>query len=93
VLSLGPFARVGDDGFGVEPGVGGALFWGTRSYNHHAGYIMAAGLSVGYRHVIGDSGETAMTFAAQIDLVAMGLPFVMLAQALRGPSHDARPIE
>ena len=93
VLSAGPFARIGDDDFGLEPGLGAALFWGSRSYNFHGGYIMAAGLSVGYQHVLGDSNESAIFVAAQIDLVVLGLPIIALVNLMRGPSPDAAPLE
>ena len=93
VTSLGPFARLGDDDFGLEPGLSAALFWGTRSYNFHSGYNMAAGLSIGFRQVLGGSNETAMLFAAQIDLMAIGLPILALIQLMRGPSSEAAPVQ
>ncbi len=93
VAAAGPFARVGDDGFGFEPGLAGSLFWGTRSYNFHANYVMAAGLLVGYRHVFGDSGESALLIAAQLDLAVLALPVVLLINWARGPTDEAAPIE
>ncbi len=38
VLSAGAYGRKGPEGFGVEPGVAGELFWGARSYNFHSRY-------------------------------------------------------
>lgn len=93
VASLGPCARIGDDDFGLEPCISSSLFWGTRSYNFHSGYSMAAGLNVGFRHAFGESGESALLIAAQIDLVVLGLPFVALLQLMRGPSADAAPLD
>jgi hypothetical protein len=91
VVSVGPFGRYGTDKL-AEPGVAGAIFWGTRSYNYSAGYVMAAGLSVGYRQAFGESKESVLLVAAQLDLAAMGLPIVLLINALRGPTAAAKPI-
>ncbi len=93
VLSVGGFARVGDDAFGVEPGVSGSLFWGSRSYNFHANYVMAMGLSVGYRATFGDSRESSLLVAAQLDLALLGIPFIALINVIRGPTADAQPLE
>jgi hypothetical protein len=93
VASVGAFGRYGDDDFGVEPGISGTIFWGSRSYNFHHNYVMAAGLLVGYRYAFGESKESVFTIAAQIDLALLGLPFVALAGAIRGPSSEAAPIE
>ena len=93
VASLGPFARVGDDDHGFEPGLSAALFWGSRSYNFHQSYVMAAGLLVGYRHVFGDSGESALLVAAQVDLAILALPVVLLVNWAAGPSDEAGPVE
>lgn len=89
VASLGGYARYGDDEYGAEPGIAGAIFWGSRSYNFHAGYVMAAGLSVGYRYSFGESHETALLVAAQLDLAILGLPLVLLINAARGGKADA----
>jgi hypothetical protein len=93
ILSAGAFGRIGDDDFGLEPGVSGSLFWGTRSYNFHANYVLSAGILAGYRHSFGDSKETTLLIAAQVDLAIIALPFIMLADTIRGPSADAAPIE
>ncbi len=93
VASAGAFGRYGRDGFGVEPGVTGALFWGTRSFNYTANYVMAAGLLVGFRQSLGESKESALLIAAQLDLAAMGLPIVALVNLIRGPTAAARPLE
>ena len=53
---------------------------------------MAAGLSVGYRYSFGRSKQSVFLVAAQLDLAVIGLPFVMLADAIRGVSDDAKPI-
>ncbi len=92
VASVGAYGRVGDDDFGVEPGFSGALFWGTRSYNFHANYVMAAGLLVGYRRSFGQADESALLIAAQLDLAVLGLPLVALINLLRGPTDEAAPL-
>lgn len=92
VASLGAFGRIGDDDFGLEPGLAAGLFWGSRSYNFHGDYIMAAGLSVGFRQVLGESRESTLLVAAHIDLLALGIPFVLLINALRGPTAEAEPL-
>jgi len=93
VASAGLFGRVGDDEWGLEPGVTGGLFWGTRSYNFHSGYGMAGGVTLGYRYCFGESQETALLLAVHADLAFIGLPFVMLFDLMRGPSSEAAPIE
>jgi len=93
VASVGPYARYGDDDFGLEPGIATALFWGSRSYNFHENYIMAVGLSVGYRASFGASKESALLITAQLDLALLGLPLVALAGWIAGPSDEAAMIE
>lgn len=93
VASAGAFGRYGDDSFGVEPGVSGALFWGTRSYNFHANYVMAAGLLINYRATFGESKESLLLIGAQLDAAVIGLPFVMLVNLMRGPTGAAGPVD
>lgn len=93
VASVGPYARYGDDPFGLEPGIAAALFWGSRSYNFHDNYIMAVGLSVGYRASFGESKASALLVNAHVDLALLGLPFVALVGAIAGPSEEAATID
>lgn len=93
VVSGGAYARRGDDRFGFEPGVTGQLFWGSRSYNFHSNYVMAAGLVGQLRVGLGDSRETSVVIAAHLDLAALSLPFVFLFEAARGGSHDTDPVK
>jgi hypothetical protein len=93
VLSAGGHARFADDDLGIAPGVGGAIFWGSRSFNHHESYVLAAGLLVDVRHSFGAPGETMLTFSAQIDTTIIALPFIALGQWMAGPTAEARPIE
>lgn len=92
VLSLGSFGRLGDDQLGLEPGLAGALFWGSRSFNFHEGYVMAGGLLLGFRQSLGESQETALLITAQIDVLLLATPVVMLLDLLRGPSPEAQAI-
>jgi hypothetical protein len=93
VLSGGAYGRLGDDSFGVEPGVTGQIFWGSRSYNFHSNYVMAVGLAGQLRVGLGESRETSIVIAAHIDLAAFSLPFVFLVEAARGGSHDTDPVK
>lgn len=93
VFSVGAYGRKGDDVFGVEPGLSGQLFWGTRSYNFHANYVLAAGLIAQMRYGLGESKETSIVVGAQLDLAAMSLPVQLLINAIRGGSHDTDPVE
>ena len=77
----------------VRPGIAGSLFWGSRSYNFHANYVLAAGLLVGYRHSFGESKESALLVAAQLDLALLALPVILLVDMARGPSEEAAPLE
>lgn len=90
VVSAGAYGRGSDDGF--EPGVATSLFWGTRSYNFHGSYGMAAGLLAQLRYGLGDSKETAIVVGAQLDLVAMTLPIQFLINAARGGSSETAPV-
>lgn len=90
VVSAGGYGRGSDDGF--EPGLAASLFWGTRSYNFHGSYGMAAGLLAQLRYGLGDSKETAVIVGAQLDLVAMTLPIQFLINAARGGSPETAPV-
>jgi hypothetical protein len=92
VVSGGAYARKGDDRFGLTPGVAATLFWGSRSYNFHSPYVLAAGLLGEFRYGLGPNRETSIVLGAQIDLEVLALPFVFLASAARGHSHEADPI-
>jgi hypothetical protein len=92
VVSGGAYARKGDDRFGLTPGIATSIFWGSRSYNFHSPYVLAAGLLGEFRYGLGPNHETSIVVGAQIDLEAFALPFVFLAAAMRGHSHEADPI-
>jgi hypothetical protein len=92
VLSAGMYGRQGNEGFGLEPGAAGALFWGTRSYNYHGGYGMAAGLLLEGRWGLGSSRETSIVIGAQLDLYVLSLPVVLLINAVQGGSSETAPV-
>jgi hypothetical protein len=92
LVSAGLAGRIGDDGLGFEPGVSAEVFWGTRSYNYHASYVMSAGLLVGFRQSLGPSREAALLVAAHLDLAVLGLPLAALVNWLRGPTGAAGPV-
>jgi hypothetical protein len=80
VLSAGAFARAFDGA--VKPGMQTQLFFGTRSYNYHADYVIAAGLVAGVDYSLSDGNESVFVLAAQIDGLLLALPFIILGQAL-----------
>jgi hypothetical protein len=101
VISVGGYGRYGATAYPVpstgtayrlEPGVAASIFWGSRSYNFHANYVMSAGLLAQLRYGLGPSGETSIIVGAQLDLVAISLPFQMLYWAIRGGSRETAPV-
>jgi hypothetical protein len=92
VLSAGAYGRQAAGGFGLEPGLAGELFFGSRSYNFHANYVMTAGLIGQMRYGLGPSKETSIIMAAQVDFAILTLPFVFLINAARGGSHETDPL-
>ena len=88
VLSAGPYGRIGKGGCGVEPGVAGAVFWGSRSYNFSANYAMSLGVFTQIRAGFGPSKETTLILGAQMDLAFLSLPIVFLVDAIRGGSKE-----
>jgi hypothetical protein len=92
VVSFGAYGRKGPEPFPVEPGLAGAVFFGSRSYNFHANYVMAAGIIGQMRYGLGPSKETSIIVGAQIDLVILSLPVLFLINAARGGSRDTDPV-
>jgi hypothetical protein len=92
VASVGAFGRKGNDGLPVSFGVATDLFWGTRSYNFHASYVLTAGLYAQLRYDLGDPKETALLLGARVDSAMIALPFLFLVNVVRGGSHDTDPV-
>lgn len=81
VVSGGAYGRHAE--LGWEPGISASVFWGSRSYNYHASYGLAAGVMLQGRYGLGDSRETALILAGQVDLALIGLPFLLAYEAIR----------
>jgi len=86
VFSAGGYARKSE--LGWEPGIEGYVFFGSRSFNFHSSYGIAAGLVGGLQFGLGDSRESAIVIALQIDGQILLLPFVAAYQLVRGPAYD-----
>jgi hypothetical protein len=89
VVSAGGYGRIAD---GLEPGLAGTFFWGTRSFNYHSNYVMTGGLLAQLRYGLGETEETAIVIGAQVDAVILSLPFLFLANAIAGGSDDTAPV-
>lgn len=81
VLSAGGHARYSVDGW--EPGVHGALFVGSRSYNHSSAYGVAVGGFVQGRYAFGDARQGDVLIGLYVDSAILVLPFVLLINAFR----------
>lgn len=101
VVSAGAYGRQGSESYGIqpvtgsyglEPGLAGGLFFGSRSYNFHAPYVMTAGLIAQMRYGLGPSRETSIVLGAQVDFAILSLPFVFLINAVRGGSSETDPV-
>ena len=83
VLSAGGFVRNGD-GRSWAPGVVGGAWVGSRSFNFHAWYGMAAGLFVQTRWVPESPSNVAALAGVQVDLEMLALPWIFLFDAIKG---------
>jgi hypothetical protein len=100
VLSVGAYGRhaaappgaLATGGFGLEPGLAGEVFFGSRSFNFHAPYVMTAGFIGQMRYGLGASKETSIILGAQVDFAILTLPFVFLINAARGGSSETAPV-
>ena len=88
VVSAGPYGRLGKGGYGIEPGIATSLFWGSRSYNFNANYVMTFGLLGQFRAGFGPSKETTIIVALQVDLAFLSLPIVYIVEAAKGGSRE-----
>jgi hypothetical protein len=83
VLSGGAFARDPLGGATWRPGVEGSAFVGSRSFNYHSWYGLAAGLFAQTRWVPGPTPVVDVILGAQIDTELLVLPWWLLWQALK----------
>jgi hypothetical protein len=86
VFSGGGYARKSEIGW--EPGLEGYVFFGTRSYNFHSSYGLAAGLIGGLHFGLGESRESAIVIALQLDGQILLLPFVAAYELVSGPAYE-----
>jgi hypothetical protein len=101
VLSAGGYLRVpwrsepgpiADRSYGVEPGVAGTVFFGTRSFNFHSSYEITVGVIGQARFGLGESRESSFVLAAQLDLAALWVPWVFIVHGLQ-ESPEAQRIK
>jgi hypothetical protein len=84
VLSAGGLARDGD-GRSWAPGLEGTVFFGSRSFNYHSWYGLAAGVFAQTRWVPGSGSAPAMgdlVVGLQLDLELVVLPALFVWDAL-----------
>lgn len=86
VVSGGGYGRSSADG--LEPGLAASLYIGARSYNFHSAYNVTGGLNIGLTYGLGDSRETTIIVAAQLDSSTLWLPAVILYNWIAGPGED-----
>jgi hypothetical protein len=80
VLSAGLFERHAPN-VGWQPGVATGLFFGSRSYNFHSTYGLAAGVFVQGRYGVGDSRQADIVIGVQLDFELLAVPFIFLYEA------------
>lgn len=99
VLSAGGYLRVpwrsepgpiADRSYGVEPGLAGTIFFGTRSFNFHTPYEITVGVIGQARFGLGESRESSFVVAAQLDLAALWVPVVFIVHGLQESPEAAR---
>jgi len=83
VVSSGAYASRSSP-WGWEPGLAANIFLGSHSFNYHSSYTLAVGLFVDGRYALGDSREVSLIAGARIDLELVGLPFLLVYEAIRG---------
>ncbi len=86
VLSAGGFLRDGE-GHSWAPGVEATIFWGSRSYNFHSWYGMAAGLFAQTRYVPGPAEQADLVLGIQLDAEMLLMPSMLILQLLRSDSR------
>ena len=101
VLSAGGYLRIpwrdapgplADRSYGIEPGVAGTIFFGTRSFNFHSSYEITVGVLGQARFGLGESRESSFVVAAQLDLAALWVPVVFIYHGVQ-ESPEATPIQ
>lgn len=88
IVSAGMYGRIGEDGFGLEPGFATSLFFGSRSYNFNSNYVMAFGIVPQFRYGLGDSREMTFIVSLHLDLAFLAMPVIYITDAIRGGSPE-----
>lgn len=81
VVSAGLFERRAPN-VGWQPGAAAGLFFGSRSYNFHSWYGLAAGVFVQGRYGLGDSRQADIVIGLQLDLALVVAPFLFVYEAI-----------
>jgi hypothetical protein len=81
VLSAGAFWRNGE-GRSWNPGMEGTVFFGSRSYNFHSWYGLAAGLFAQTRWIPSPPSTLDLVFGVQIDGELLVLPALLIYEAI-----------
>lgn len=81
VVSAGGLARDGD-GRSWAPGMEGTLFVGSRSFNFHSWYGLAAGAFVQSRWIPAPPSTVDIVVGVQLDLELVALPALLVWDAL-----------
>ena len=81
VLSAGGLVRNGD-GRSWAPGLEGTVFVGSRSFNFHSWYGLAAGVFAQTRWVPTSPSTTDLVFGVQLDLELVVLPALLLWEVI-----------
>ncbi len=82
VVSGGGFWRNGSER-SWAPGVEGTVFFGSRSYNFHSWYGLAAGVFAQCRWLPSTPATVDLVMGVQIDAELLALPLLFLYEALR----------
>jgi len=66
----------------AEFGVQAQVFWGLRSYNHHAGYNMSGGLVLGFEQTVTEPANRVISVGLRIDGFLLALPYFLMRGAV-----------
>lgn len=92
VLSGGGYLRIpwqdeggplADRNSGVEGGIAGSVFVGTRSFNFSSSWEITVGLVGQARFGLGESHETSFVVAAQLDMAALWIPVIFVMHGVQ----------
>jgi hypothetical protein len=87
-IAVEPGGYVRSSDSGALPGFSGRAWFGIQTYNYQGAYSPRGGLSVGYTRDLGGLDSHAIVIAAEIDGLALALPFVLLYESFRGRGGD-----